>query len=358
MVSGSSVIFEQEWNSPETVASIVNFAEKSMMVLKDIIYDANLQHPDVFQKAALEMFHHQYDRNLIYRRYCDHINVDRNTVHCLEDIPFLPVSLYKSQEVKTGNFLEEAVFYSSSTSGQGQSKVLVQSLSAYEDIAAHCFRFFLGDSAQYCHLALLPSYLEREGSSLVYMMESFIRSSHYAESGFYLYNHRELYETMIRMRDQGTPVILWGVTFALLDFAGRYSIDFEGLRIIETGGMKGRGRELVRMELYEILRTSFKGVALHSEYGMTEMMSQVYSRKDGLFSPPPHVKVMVRDVMDPLQTFLEGKHKGINMIDLSNVDTCCFLALGDMGNVYADGQFEILGRIDFEDLRGCNLMMG
>jgi hypothetical protein len=266
--------------------------------------------------------------------------------------------LFKSQDVKTGYFLEEAVFYSSSTSGQGQSRMLVKSLRTYEVISAHCFRFFLGDTASYCHLALLPSYLEREGSSLIYMMESFIRSSNYSESGFYLYNYRELYETMIRMRDQGTPVVLWGVTFALLDFANKYSIDFEGLHIIETGGMKGRGRELVRMELYEILSSSFKGGAIHSEYGMTEMMSQVYSHKDGLFSPPPHVKVMVRDVMDPLKTFSEGKHKGINVIDLSNVDTCCFLALGDMGNVYTDGQFEILGRIDFEDLRGCNLMIG
>ena len=237
------------------------------------------------------------------------------------------------------------------------SKHLVTDVSWYEESFRRAFEIFYGDIRDYCILALLPSYLEREGSSLIYMAEDLVKRSNNPDSGFYLYNHDELYQQLKKQQDAKKPTLLIGVTFALLDFVEQYPIDFPELIVMETGGMKGRRKEMIREELHQTLCNGFGVDAIHSEYGMTELLSQAYSKGNGIFQCPPWMKIITRDTNDPISSLGNEKTGGINVIDLANINSCSFIATQDLGKVYADGSFEVLGRFDDSDIRGCNLLI-
>ncbi len=275
-----------------------------------------------------------------------------------ENPAFLPVEMFKNHQVKSGKFEAEEVFVSSGTTGSITSRHFVRENSWYLHMAEESFRFAYGNAEDFCFLCLLPSYLERQGSSLVYMAEHFIRKSRYPESGFYLYAGEKLFSRLSHVQKEGIPTILLGVSFALLDFAESNPVELgHSVKIMETGGMKGRRKEMVREELHAILCQAFGANEIHSEYGMTEMLSQAYSKGNGLFHPPPQMKVIITDINDPTETVATGKTGMVNIIDLGNIDSCAFIATKDLGRVYADGSFEILGRYDYSDVRGCNLLI-
>jgi hypothetical protein len=227
----------------------------------------------------------------------------------------------------------------------------------YEESFRKAFTIFYGDIRDYTVLALLPSYLEREGSSLIYMVDDLIKQSNNPDSGFFLYNHNELFQELKKQQDAGKPTLLIGVTFGLLDFIENYQINFPELVVMETGGMKGRRKEMIREELHDILGKGFGVKHIHSEYGMTELLSQAYSKGDGIFNCPPWMKIIIRDTNDPLSTLQTGKTGGISVIDLANINSCAFIATQDLGRIYADDSFEVLGRFDQSDIRGCNLLI-
>ncbi len=251
----------------------------------------------------------------------------------------------------------ETTFTSSGTTGMINSKHLVTDISWYEESFRRAFEIFYGDIKDYCILALLPSYLEREGSSLIYMAEDLVKRSANPDSGFFLYNHDELFQQIKKQQQIKRPTLLIGVTFALLDFVEQYPINFPELIVMETGGMKGRRKEMIREELHETLCKGFGVDAIHSEYGMTELLSQAYSKGNGIFNCPPWMKVITRDTNDPVSTLDTDKTGGINVIDLANINSCSFIATQDLGRVYKDGSFEVLGRFDNSDIRGCNLLI-
>lgn len=248
-------------------------------------------------------------------------------------------------------------FTSSGTTGMVQSRHLVTDLSLYEQSFNQAFQQFYGDPKDICILALLPSYQEREGSSLIYMIDALIEQSEHADSGYFLHNRHDLYQTLNRLKNSNQKTILIGVTYALLDFVEQFTIDFPDLIVMETGGMKGKRKELVREELHAILQKGFGVDSIHSEYGMTELLSQAYSYGNGVFKSPQWMKVSLRDTNDPLSPAAQGKSGGINIIDLANLNSCAFLATQDLGKLSADGSFEILGRFDNSDIRGCNLLV-
>lgn len=310
-----------------------------------------------FGDIALQLFHFQAQNNSIYKEYLQRLRCDPQTVTSVCDIPFLPISFFKDHSVKTGAWLPEATFASSGTTGRQTSSHPVRNLNFYLEHTVRCFEFFFGDIKKYHFLALLPSYLERKDSSLIAMMDFFIKKSQSPYSGFYLYNTDQLLVDLEKLRNDGKKTILWGVTFALLDLVGRYHPDLSHCLVFETGGMKGRRPEITRAELHTILAQGFQVKEIFSEYGMTELFSQAYSRGKNLFFCPPWMKIIARDMTDPMLKGLLNETGGINVIDFANLDTISFIETEDLGKVNGDDTFEILGRLDNSEIRGCNLMV-
>jgi phenylacetate-coenzyme A ligase PaaK-like adenylate-forming protein len=310
-----------------------------------------------FTDAALQVFRHQAQHCAVYREFIEGLRVDVDSVKQVEQIPFLPIEFFKSHAVVSNADAVQVTFTSSGTTGLITSRHLVTDVSWYVESFRKAFELFYGDIKDYTVLALLPAYLEREGSSLIYMAEDLIKQSNNPDSGFYLYNHEELYHQLKKQQQTGKPTLLLGVTFALLDFVEQYQVNFPELIVMETGGMKGRRKEMIREELHDILTKGFGVDTIHSEYGMTELLSQAYSKGDGIFNCPPWMRIITRDTNDPVTLMQDGKAGGINIIDLANINSCAFLATQDLGRVYADGSFEVLGRFDNADIRGCNLLI-
>jgi phenylacetate-coenzyme A ligase PaaK-like adenylate-forming protein len=311
-----------------------------------------------FNRSAIEVFQFQYNNNAIYRHYCELLHTNAEAISHYRQIPFLPVGFFRSHEIKSTVKETGIIFSSSGTTGESQSLHYITDVSVYEQSFSKSFRRFYGDISDYCVLALLPSYLERTGSSLVFMAEKLIASSGHPDSGFYLYDFGKLYEKLIRLKQSHQKTILLGVTYALLDFASEFPLDFPDLIVMETGGMKGRRREMIREEVHELLCKGFGLKQIHSEYGMTELLSQAYSSGNGIYKTPPWMKVLIRDSNDPLSLVGDNITGGINVIDLANLYSCAFIAVQDLGKTSPDGTFEVLGRFDQSQMRGCNLMVG
>ena len=310
-----------------------------------------------FEKIALKTFRYQYENNLVYQEFCDLLHTNVQKVKTLQQIPFLPIQFFKSHTVVSNNEAPQAIFTSSGTTGMTTSQHLVTDVSLYEESYRRGFSQFYGNIENYVVLALLPSYLEREGSSLIYMVEDLIQLSNQPESGFYLNNHDELIEKLIELDSQGQNVILIGVTYALLDLIEKRKFQLQNTIIMETGGMKGKRKEMIREELHQQLCAGFGVSSIHSEYGMTELLSQAYSLGEGIFECPSWMQILIRDTEDTLSYITNGKTGGINVIDLANRNSCSFIATQDLGKKYANGTFEVSGRFDNSDIRGCNLMV-
>jgi phenylacetate-coenzyme A ligase PaaK-like adenylate-forming protein len=310
-----------------------------------------------FEKIALKVFRFQYENNKVYQEFCDFLKTDPHTVKSLQQIPFLPIQFFKSHEVVSNTNPIQETFTSSGTTGMITSKHLVTDVTLYEESYRKGFSEFYGNIEDYVVLALLPSYLEREGSSLIYMVKDLIELSNRPESGFYLHNHDELISKLIALDRAGQNVILIGVTFALLDLIEKHQFQLQHTIIMETGGMKGRRKEMIREELHEQLCAGFGVSAIHSEYGMTELLSQAYSLGNGVFECPSWIQILVRDTEDALTYIQDGKTGGINVIDLANINSCSFIATQDLGKKNPNNSFEVLGRFDNSDIRGCNLMV-
>ena len=310
-----------------------------------------------FEKIALKTFRYQYENNLVYQEFCKHLKTDVQKVKSLQQIPFLPIQFFKSHEVVSNTNPIETTFTSSGTTGMITSKHLVTDVSIYEESYQKAFSEFYGNIEDYVILALLPSYLEREGSSLIHMVEDLIQRTNHPESGFYLHNHDELIKNLIALDESGQNVILIGVTYALLDLIEKHQFNLQNTIIMETGGMKGKRKEMIREELHQQLCNGFGVTAIHSEYGMTELLSQAYSLGDGIFECPAWMQILVRDTEDALSYINTGKTGGINVIDLANINSCSFIATQDLGKKYPNNSFEVLGRFDNSDIRGCNLMV-
>ena len=310
-----------------------------------------------FEKIALKTFRYQYENNLVYQEFCDLLHTNVQKVKTLQQIPFLPIQFFKSHTVVSNNEAPQAIFTSSGTTGMTTSQHLVTDVSLYEESYRRGFSQFYGNIENYVVLALLPSYLVREGSSLIYMVEDLIQLSNQPESGFYLNNHDELIEKLIELDSQGQNVILIGVTYALLDLIEKRKFQLQNTIIMETGGMKGKRKEMIREELHQQLCAGFGVASIHSEYGMTELLSQAYSLGEGIFECPSWMQILIRDTEDALSYITNGKTGGINVIDLANRNSCSFIATQDLGKKYANGTFEVLGRFDNSDIRGCNLMV-
>ncbi|HVY75166.1 MAG TPA: hypothetical protein VG890_10070 [Puia sp.] len=311
--------------------------------------------PEGFEMRALDLFERQYAGNALYRSFVDSLRGGRQRVSRLENIPFLPVSFFKTEEVKTGDFIPEIVFESSGTTGMQTSRHFLRSATLYRESFLRGFERFYGPAGDYCMLGLLPAYLERSGSSLVYMVDELIRRSHHPQSGFYLYALDQLHQVLSGLEKRKQKTILIGVSFALVDFAAQYPLHLEHTIVMETGGMKGRRREMTRGELHDTLTRAFSLEKIHSEYGMTELLSQAYSAGNGLYRPVSWLKPMVRMEDDPLEVSATGEGL-LNLIDLANIDSCAFIATDDLARVHPDGSFEVLGRMDNSDLRGCSLL--
>lgn len=310
-----------------------------------------------FNDVALQIFNYQARNCPVYGRFIEGLEIDRAKIYSISEIPFLPVEFFKSQQVISNNDHAGIIFTSSGTTGVVTSRHYVSDVAWYTESFRKAFTIFYGDIKKYTVLALLPSYLEREGSSLIYMVADLIKESAKTDSGFFLYNHEELYNRLKKQKKERKPTLLIGVTFALLDFTETYNLNFPDLIVMETGGMKGRRKEMIREELHELLCEGFGVENIHSEYGMTELLSQAYSKGKGIFNSPPWMKIMVRDPNDPLSIFNDEKTGGINIIDLANFNSCSFIATQDLGKVFKDNSFEILGRFDNSDVRGCNLLI-
>ena len=310
-----------------------------------------------FDAACIDVFRFQAKYCEPYQAYIKNLGVNPQAVKAVSDIPFLPIRFFKERKVYASSKPEEIIFTSSSTTGTGESKHFVADLSCYKQSFRKGFRQFYGEPNRYTILALLPCYLERAGSSLIYMVEDLIKLSGKPDSGFFLHNHNELFAILNRLQEQQEPCLLFGVSFGLLDFVESHSICFPELIVMETGGMKGRRKEMVREELHSLLRKGLGVENIHSEYGMTECLSQAYSKGNGLYCCPPWMKVLARDIYDPFSLVKYGKTGGINIIDLANVYSCSFIETQDLGRVYKNNTFEILGRFDSSDTRGCNLMV-
>jgi len=310
-----------------------------------------------FTALALEIFHFQYHKNEVYHKFVEGLGVDTATIKSYREIPFLPIEFFKTHKVICGDFEPEAVFQSSGTTGMATSKHFIKDIRLYEQSLVRGFKLFFGKPDEHIFLALLPSYLERSGSSLVHMANRLIQLSKDKNSGFYLHDYDKLAAVLAKLKKQQKKVILLGVTYALLDLAERFPLDFPQLILMETGGMKGKRREMVREELHSKLRNAFGVKDIYSEYGMTELLSQAYSKGRGIFSVPPWMKILIRDINDPLSLLPAGKNGGINVIDLTNVHSCSFIATQDLGKLHTSSDFEVLGRFDNSDIRGCNLMI-
>jgi hypothetical protein len=310
-----------------------------------------------FERMALAIYRLQFRGNKVYNTYATAMGKTPATVKALSDIPFLPVSFFKTHEVVCGDKNKEGkIFYSSSTTSDVPSKHIVNDVSIYEKSFRKSFQHFYGDIKEWCILALLPSYLERSGSSLVFMAEDMVKQNANPYSGFYLDNMNELKDKLVLLEKAGQKTLLLGVTYALLNFSEKHPLKLKHTTIMETGGMKGKRQEMPRKEVHQQIIKAFGVSSVHSEYGMTELLSQAYSRGEGIFYSPLQMRIMVRDIYDPLQVGIIGQSGAINIIDLANINSCSFIATDDAGIVYENGSFEISGRLDQSDIRGCNLM--
>jgi phenylacetate-coenzyme A ligase PaaK-like adenylate-forming protein len=313
---------------------------------------------DDFSEIALDIFKYQAEHNKVYSDYIRNLRIDIKSIRTPGEIPFLPIDFFKCHKITTGNATPVMVFESSGTTGLSTGRHYITDTQIYERSYLNAFRLFYGEPSEYLIAALLPSYVERENSSLVYMMTGLIKRSSNQFSGFYLDNAEQMLERISISKKQGKKIILLGVSFALLDIAERYSPDLTGVIVMETGGMKGRRKEMTREELHTALKKGFNLNNIHSEYGMTELLSQSYSKGEGLFFSPPWEKILIRDAYDPLSVIAEaGITGGISVIDLANINSCSFIATADLGRVHKDDSFEVLGRFDSSDIRGCNLLI-
>ena len=317
----------------------------------------NIQNQEDFKQVALDVFKHQFKNNKVYRSFCDLLYIHPSSVTKVEEIPFLPIQFFKSREILSSTEKVEETFSSSGTTGSITSKHYVTDINLYKESYLKGFAHFYGNIEDYVVLALLPNYLERNGSSLVFMVDDLIQKSKNPESGFYLNNIEELAKKLTELDKKGQKVLLIGVSFALLDLIETAQFNLKNTIIMETGGMKGRRKELVREELHQLLQNGFGVSEIHSEYGMTELLSQGYSNGKGVFKTPPWMKILTRDTEDALTIQQVGKTGGINVIDLANYNSCSFIATQDLGKVHENDTFEIIGRFDDSDIRGCNLMV-
>jgi len=313
---------------------------------------------DEFDRHALATFRYQAEHVPIYAQYLRLIGRDPSSIKHYSEIPFLPIEFFKTQQVIAKDHQPEIIFTSSGTTGMISSQHLLANLDVYKSSFRTAFRQFYGEVRDIVVLALLPSYLERTGSSLIYMVDDLISQSSHPESGYFLYNFEELHEQLLLLKMSKKKTLLIGVTYALLDFIEQYQMDFPELIVMETGGMKGKRKEMIREELHKELTQGFGVQVIHSEYGMTELLSQAYSDGNGLFRAPNWMKVLLRDTNDPLSLLEDPKKSGaINVIDLANYYSCAFIATQDLGKLHPDNTFEILGRFDQADIRGCNLLV-
>jgi phenylacetate-coenzyme A ligase PaaK-like adenylate-forming protein len=310
-----------------------------------------------FKAQTLLTFKYQYQNVSVYQKFVDYLGVDPVNVNEIEQIPFLPISIFKSHEVLSKNTDHQIVFKSSGTTGENRSQHFVHRLDVYQESFSRGFEWFYGQITDYTVLALLPSYLSQGESSLVYMFDYLIRASKNTDSGFYLDDYKGLVATLRKLDQQGKKVILLGVSYALLDVIEQFDLKLKNTIVMETGGMKGRRREMVKEELHQVLKDGFGVEKIHSEYGMTELLSQAYSKGEGVFETPPWMKVLIRDATDPLSLISERQTGGINVIDLSNHYSCSFIATQDLGKNTSHNTFEIIGRFDYTDVRGCNLLL-
>ncbi|WP_339881415.1 acyl transferase [Polaribacter vadi] len=317
----------------------------------------NIQTQEEFTAVALEIFKHQFNNNKVYRSFCDLLYIHPSDVTKIEQIPFLPIQFFKTREVLSSKEKIAEIFTSSGTTGSITSKHLVTDINYYKESYLKGFAHFYGNIEDYVVLALLPNYLERKGSSLVFMVDDLIAKSKNSESGFYLNNLDELAKKLINLDKNGQKVLLIGVSFALLDLIEKHQFNLKNTIVMETGGMKGRRKELIRNELHQLLKSGFKVDKIHSEYGMTELLSQAYSKGNGIFETPNWMQILTRDTEDALTILDKEKTGGINVIDLANYNSCSFIATQDLGKVHKNGTFEIIGRFDNSDIRGCNLMV-
>ena len=313
---------------------------------------------NTFMEFSLDLFDFQYKNNPVYQNYVRSLGIDPHSVKQLSDIPFMPISFFKYHDIKNLEWDTHLIFESSGTSNQLSSKHYIEDIDFYKDISSSIFSQFFGNPEDYIILALLPSYLERDNSSLVYMVNYLIELSGSEHSGFYLSDLNELRKKISFLRaSDNKKIMLWGVTFALLEFANNYAPKMEDMIIIETGGMKGRGEEIVRADLHDQLMRNLHTSSIHSEYGMTELLSQAYAMEGGKFQCPAWMKVITREINDPFTLASTGQQGVLNIMDLANVHSCAFIATEDLGRVFSDGTFEVLGRLDNSDMRGCNLLL-
>jgi len=325
------------------------------MINKDLIF--NITSEASFNAAALAVFKHQFEHNSVYRSFCDLLYKHPSEVKTVQQIPFLPIQFFKSHTIVSNSKSAEATFTSSGTTGSIVSKHFVSDLEIYKQSFRRGFKSFYGAIEEYTVLALLPSYLEREGSSLVYMANDMIAQSKQPQSGFYLHDLEALKDNLLKLEAKRQKTLLIGVSYALLDLIEAHSFKLKHTTVMETGGMKGQRKELVKSELHTILKEGFGVDKIHSEYGMTELLSQAYSYGDGVFKTPAWMKILTRDPEDALSIQPIGKSGGVNIIDLANINSCAFIATQDLGKIHSNGTFEILGRFDESDIRGCNLMV-
>lgn len=326
-----------------------------MLALEKQIFKINTGN---FNKTCLEVFHFQYHNIAVYQKFIDGLGINLTDISLYTDIPFLPIEFFKQHELINNEHSTDIVFSSSGTTGNLTSKHFVRDVKLYKESYRLAFESFYGNLKDICIIALLPNYLEREGSSLIYMVDDLINLSGHAESGFLLYEHQLLFKKLEKLKSAKQKTILIGVTYALLDFIEKYKIDFPELIVMETGGMKGKRKEMIREELHAILCNGFGIKHIHSEYGMTELLSQAYSKGEGVFECPNWMKILIRDVNDPLTLLENNKTGGINVIDLANLYSCSFIATQDLGKKLNENTFEVLGRFDNSDIRGCNLLVG
>lgn len=333
---------------------MITFTPESTMNNSSVF---DIKNDSEFEAKALEVFRFQYQNNSVYQEFCSYLERNPKNVCEIFEIPFLPIEFFKSKTIVTGQEKPLISFSSSGTTGSQTSQHHITDLGIYEQSYLTAFEQFYGNIKDYCVLALLPSYLERQGSSLIYMVDDLIKKSGHSDSGFYLDELDSLKKRILQLDASGSKVLLIGVSFALLDFTENHPMQLKNTIVMETGGMKGRRKEMIRNELHQILKQGFGVKQIHSEYGMTELLSQAYSKGNGIFKAPIWMKVFIRDTEDPLTFQGVGKTGGINVIDLANINSCSFIATQDLGKLYQDDSFEILGRFDHSDVRGCNLMV-
>lgn len=323
-------------------------------IRSELINDVKSIKCDFDEDLAMRMFRFQYEYCKVYQDFVNHLGIRPEKINSIDDIPFLPVSAFKNHRIKTGAWQEEVIFLSSSTTGQIPSKHYCSSKDQYLQNTVFCFEHFFGQLNDLVILALMPSYLERQGSSLISMVEYWLTITD-ERGGFYLYEHQQLYEQIHAINDK--TILLFGVSFALLDFADKYTLNVDNLMVMETGGMKGRRKEMAKSDLHQTLQSRLGVDRIFSEYGMTELMSQAYSMGNNIFETPPPMKIIIKEITDPLSNEKPGRTGLINVIDLANIDTCAFIATEDLGRINHKNEFEIMGRADHSEIRGCNLMV-